>query len=64
MRRWDFITILGSAAATWPLGARAQQPSKTMKRMALVSPSDKIADMFVTNFVYGALFKELSRLVG
>jgi putative ABC transport system substrate-binding protein len=59
MRRREFITLVGGAAATWPLAARGQQPAKMKRVGVLMGTSDSDPDQKAMVSIFTQALAEL-----
>ena len=59
MRRRDFITVLGTTAAAWPLGARAQQRLPVVGFLSGAQP-----ELFTPSSPFGVAFRDGLTQVG
>jgi ABC-type uncharacterized transport system substrate-binding protein len=64
MRRREFITLLGGAAAAWPLAARAQQPQRMRRIGVLINQPANDPEVQARNAAFLQGLQELGWMVG
>src|SRR5262252_4886762 len=64
MKRRKFLTLLGGAAAAWPLAARAQQPERMRRIGALMSLAADDPDASVRVGAFSQGLAELGWTIG
>ena len=64
MRRREFITLLGGAAAVWPLAARAQQPERVRRISVLMDGDESDATLQAFIIALGAGLQKLGWIEG
>ena len=64
MQRREFITLLGGAAAAWPLAARAQQPERVRRIGVLYSLAEDDPESVMRRAAFEQAIKELGWTIG